>query len=85
MTKTLLEHTWRKKYHQQGGNTITLRPFWRVSLCWEPRDLWMGVFYDTTTTTMHRDKIRWRPWRAPIYDIYICPLPTIVIKIGRLK
>lgn len=46
--------------------------FWVVKVKFEPRDLWVGLF--------------WKVWRdkedhQDVYDFYICPLPTLLIHI----
>lgn len=44
------------------------RPTWEVRF--EPRDLWVGVFWDRRLDGFH---------------VYVCPLPTLVIHWWRAK
>ncbi len=41
---------------------------WSVRVCWEPRDLWVGVYWDKPGTRLY---------------IYVCVIPCVPIKFTR--
>lgn len=46
---------------------------WCVKLSFEPRDCWVGVFWDR--------KPYGADTRLQYWDIYVCPVPMVVIRI----
>ena len=46
---------------------------WRVRVYWEPRDCWIGVYWDRKPTHDIRKLFVW--------DVYICLVPCIPIRI----
>jgi hypothetical protein len=47
---------------------------WSVSVEWEPRDLWIGVF-------LKRERDH---FLAPALHVYVCPLPTLVLHVVQM-
>lgn len=79
MTRILATKT-SKRLLPEGTGTPLFRP-WRARLLWEPRDLWIGLYWDAHTN----DYPRWRPWRSPLYDVYVCLIPCLVLHVRRIK
>ena len=46
---------------------------WCVKICLEPRDLWVGVYWDRKPKGADRQLQYW--------DIYVCIVPVVVIRI----
>jgi hypothetical protein len=46
---------------------------WYVMICLEPRDLWVGIFWDRKPHNADR--------RLQYWDIYICLVPAMPIRI----
>jgi len=49
---------------------------WRVRISLEPRDLWFGIFWDR--------KPHGAPRKLQYWDIYVCLIPTIVIRLFQV-
>jgi hypothetical protein len=47
---------------------------WSVSFKFEPRDLWVGVFFKRET----------KYGLAPALHVYVCPLPTMLFHFVRM-
>jgi hypothetical protein len=45
--------------------------WWAVALLWEPRDLWVGVYWNT-----------WWECGEQWVDLYVCPVPLLPIRIS---
>lgn len=56
MTRRLAGHRWM------------LRP-WSVMLLWEPRDLWVGVYWTTAEDARHR-----------YLAVYVCVVPLLPVR-----
>ena len=50
----------------------------KVSLFFEPRDLWVGVFWDWTPYYTHDASGR-ETYTGTMWKIYVCLLPTVVL------
>lgn len=46
---------------------------WSIWIMWEPRDMWVGVFWRTKDHPQ---------WRQRITDIYLCLIPCIPIRLS---
>jgi hypothetical protein len=65
----------RRLPHRRTSRVLVLPQRWSLSLEWEPRDLWIGVF-------LKREP---KPRKGgPALHVYVCPLPTVVLHFVRL-
>lgn len=45
---------------------------WKLSIKFEPRDIWVGVFWDKKPKSVH-EKLR-------LWDVYVCLIPLLPIR-----
>lgn len=55
---------------------------WKVSMKWEPRDLWIGIYWTIKEPRRGDPRVLW--WLGPRYfHVFICLLPCLPIIIER--
>lgn len=68
----VLAKSGRKVVH---GGDWTRSPAFTVSLLWEPRDLWVGVYWT---------RERKPGWRRSVIEVYVCVVPCLPLKLRLL-
>jgi len=75
---------WVRKLHRHlprvVGGLFAVTVFEAGELDFEPRDLWVGVFWDYRRVEPESNVWDGGPWRWRLH-VYICPLPTIVLRL----
>jgi hypothetical protein len=66
----------RRKSHRWPA-VLWLRRYWFLSLLWEPRDLWVGVYW-TRCEGMYEAGWGW----SYALDVYVCVLPCIPLRVA---
>ncbi len=51
----------------------------RIRIYFEPRDLWVGVYWNVERTSFDNSRVRCREW-----SVYICLLPCFPIRLRWL-
>lgn len=51
----------------------------------EPRDIWIGLFWDRAERSIHYSGMPGPPLQMIETSFYLCPVPMIVIKWTRLS
>lgn len=74
MTKQLARRKWGRSIYGDRGSL-------EVSLLWEPRDFWIGVYWNTRIVASRPG--RFNDWT--IGEWYICFIPCLPIKIRRVR
>lgn len=64
----------RAALRRRVSASLRLSRRWDLTVEWEPRDLWIGVFL----------KREHDYFLAPALHVYVCPLPTLVLHLIRI-